>query len=820
MRPRNALVCALIFCACVLGLTASPAAAASHDLFTSRYRAFYAPHRTGALAAGDLNGDGLADLVTNEGYRLGLGDGTLAPWAAFVDPQYGTRIIVVADVDGDGTGDIVQLEQDIDNLMRVRVRAKFANGWESGIVRNLPSTVAGMDVHDMNSDGNPDIAVAARSDSLRILIGDGQGGFPTVTSVLTGAWPSDIAIGDFDRDGIPDAAVLSAPSTLHGYVSIHRGLGNGVLGPRQDIALQNYASSYLITSDITGDGVLDLIAAGSTGANLLRGLGDGTFASPQLITGSGIMIHAGDFDGDTRTDVVQSASYSGASTFIVDWQDPFGALVPQSVVSNSLDALTVADFDRDGRTDVAAGGSSYVRVFSGNPSRQFGTLGYLLNNGATGKGLFGFADLDHDGWEEFVGYESFISDPYDDDLSLWVGRGSGNGSFTPWDSVELPNGNGVFSSALGDFNGDGRPDVAATRSHYCGFGCSPPVNGVIAISNAAGYFTASEFTRLRSSLALRIGDVNGDGINDIVTFRTSPLSGYPGASVILGAPGTPADSDIETELPGIAIVRFGLGDVNGDGRADLAVLDRILLANPNGTFGTSIPYPSGWAGYPVLVDLDADGVLDLMLTNDTTDLRVARGLGDGSFEPRFATAFPAYNGTGFAIDKERIDAADYDGDGVMDLRYISSIGSTFYLARGSFQYEATPILGAIGKPLDIDHDGRIDLVSGGSGGTTYFSNAPLHSTAAPAPGIHASLALAGPNPVRDVLRVRVPILRAGASLELWDITGRRVRQLAMPGPTGGSQVSSLQVAGLAPGAYVLVLRSSDELVTRRVTVLR
>src|SRR5947209_11892 len=203
------------------------------------------------------------------------------------------------------------------------------------------------------------------------------------------------------------------------------------------------------------------------------------------------------------------------------------------------------------------------------------------------------------------------------DGSAWVLLGNGDGTFQPARNILLTGGgNTVWYIAEGDFNADGKLDLAVA-----GYGCPSDC-----------------FPSPSNTVTVWLG--NGDG-----TFR-------PGPSLTVG--NGPA---------GVAV-----GDFNGDGKPDLVVANfndntlSVLLGNGDGTFQAAQTF-GGVGMQPQFVavgDFNRDGKLDLVVTNSHSDsVSVLLGNGDGTFQP-------AQN---FAVDRDPVyvTVGDFNGTGVQDL---------------------------------------------------------------------------------------------------------------------------------------------------------
>src|ERR1035438_4838981 len=319
-------------------------------------------------------------------------------------------------------------------------------------VGSNPVSVA---VGDFNQDGKPDLAVANRNnDTVSILLGNGKGTFLRVVNHPAGPSPNAVVVGDFNGDGRLDLAVANeGPNTI----SILLGNGDGTFKPPASYAAI-VDSGFLAVGDFNGDGKPDLIVGGSNSnaVSVLLGNGDGSFQSP-VVTTVGISnpfpIAVGDFNGDGRLDFAEVAFNTQSVSILlgngdVSFQKPIGSTVYG--VSN----LVIGDFNGDGKPDLAA--ATAFSLLDGYPY-GFGFVSILLGNG---KG--GFRET--------------------------VTRNVGG---TP------------ASMAVGDFNGDGRPDVAAVIS------ASNDVSILLnPFGQAAQYPTGTSGT---SPSSVAVGDFNGDG---------------------------------------------------------------------------------------------------------------------------------------------------------------------------------------------------------------------------------------------------------------------------------------------------------------------
>ena len=204
------------------------------------------------------------------------------------------------------------------------------------------------------------------------------------------------------------------------------------------------------------------------------------------------------------------------------------------------------------------------------------------------------------------------------------------------------------------------------------------VLGSATLGNGAAGFNLLEpfsYSSLGGISAIAEGDFNADGIQDIavVAYVWSPLQSTPSWSVFIQfglGDGSFSAPVAGPSLPGLDAV----GDFNGDGKLDLAVVDvtgnvLILLGNGDGTFKASASSQAPGTG-PVSVavaDFNDDGVLDLAIANSSSNIiSILLGNGDGTFTATAANLQPG-GGPYF------ITTADFNGDGISDLTVLSRV---------------------------------------------------------------------------------------------------------------------------------------------------
>jgi len=380
-------------------------------------------------------------------------------------------------------------------------------------------------------------------------------------------------------------------------------------------------------ADFDGDGIADILigagnpvflsGTGSPTLTVLLGQGKGIFAAAPVslvgVSGAGAnQSVAGDFDGDGIPDLAVS-DFSFLAILKGDGKGDFSVAdqVNLQAFQGSAVSIAVADFNRDGKLDLAAlmdiaeGTGSEVAVFYGNGD---GTLSapLILQVGATFPSFLGASDLNGDGLSDLVASVK-------NTVFIWLGKPGGTFAPPVTYSVQggyLSSGEPV-SLAFGDFNSDGKMDIAVPGQ----------AAGIITLllGKGDGTFTmgasiplsmpppSADFSSL-GPVILAAADLNGDGRLDLIASLADSDGGSFGFAVLLGNGDGTFQPPILNPQPANA---FTVADMNGDKIPDLIVSGTsVLLGNGDGTFQTGL-LVFGALEAVAVADFNRDGTLDI-----------------------------------------------------------------------------------------------------------------------------------------------------------------------------------------------------------------
>ena len=619
----------------------------------------------------DVNGDGINDLIAAEGFGstvsangvyvfLGHSDGTFAnpvQYAAGPTPNG----VTIDDVNGDGKLDLIVPNNGFGpgniQVLLGNGDGTFKPAINGGTAENLATANFSVAIGDFNGDGKQDLVL----NDGEVMLGKGDGSFAatifTLPIILQGSVAGGVPVtGDFNHDGKLDIAMnifssSGGQSAQAGEVTIFLGKGDGTFTTGASYANIS-GSQHMAAEDFDGDGNLDLILGSgdngvySAGPNtdgvfqFLMGRGDGTFAGApayQSVAHNGLnpiapAFAVGDFNGDGKpdilTDLVSGSNIQGMTLMAGDGQ---GSFTQGPAIQDYPLALVAADMNGDSHLDAV-----YAEYSSGN-------------------------------------------------YGVYVALGNGDGTFQANTSEMLPSSGTINDVVVGDFNGDGKPDVMVTAT------ASSSNAGAIYLFLGNGDGTLQAGVQVDTppgAYGLAAGDFNHDGNLDFVLTNLGSMSSGNAGSVLvyLGKGGGAFNKPVNytaSMFPGSVAV----ADMNKDGNLDLIVASQnnaaisssnplgpngtlnVLLGKGDGTFQTTLSSPLNDASYTnlAIADMNQDGIPDVVVgdngSGNNNYTQILYGKGDGTF--------PTGNSLQMGRASTSVTAVDMNGDKRPDLMLVS-----------------------------------------------------------------------------------------------------------------------------------------------------
>lgn len=631
------------------------------------------------LSAGDVNNDGLLDLVAKNDFQAGArllinsANRTFEP-VEFVELMgtYWSQRPTLGDLDGDGNVDLISVNVEYNNAKADAVLVRRGNGdgtfgpvvtFELGTNFNIVE----LKLHDLDGDGSLDVLLGNSFDNaLSVMLNNGTGGLlPAQHYDVSASYQgivSAVTIADLNGDSVADVTLHSGSEN---QAQLLLGNGDGTLRIPQ-IRLQRGDSPFdSVALDLNDDGLTDFITANWRDLSILMANAPGSFDPPLHVdSASGSwQIEAGDVTGDGQPDIVL---FSSGDEIEILQLSADGSVEGRVFLSPGfqIEAGELSDLNGDGVFDIVV--ESHRETVVSFVSRGDGAFSDPIgfDSGLANSEDIALDDFTGDGVVDVVVGKR-------DDGGFVLGIGNGDGSFVAGRSIVLPDAENTQALASGDFNEDGNIDLVGPGS--------PDVH--VVLGNGDGTFELGVVLPLRSKSlhTIEAVDINLDGHLDLVSGAGSSIKIFYGVGN--GTFNVSHPPPLRHLTSGISVA-----DINLDGRLDIAsqlhVTNEIgvLYQGTNGALAAPQYIQTDAGSGPELLsasDLNADGVQDVIVwSTESDDLAFLLGYGDGTFQQPTFTLFPASG------ESQRSRSFDFDHDGRPDRVTIDTTSQQFSIARG------------------------------------------------------------------------------------------------------------------------------------------
>jgi hypothetical protein len=539
-------------------------------------RSFQAGNTPNGVAVGDLNGDGALDIVASNGrssdISVLLGDGSgqfqdARTYVADAEPL----ALALADMDDNDSLDVVAItaaESGTASLLLNRGDGVL-NGVEDVLVGVSPSALTSGDIDD---DAIPDLVVGTSTGNVVVYSSRGQeGGFAPIQSIAIGGTLQSIAAVDLDGDAVLDLAIADRDGDR---VVVVMGLGGGQFAMPIGIQVEERPSS-VASGDFNADGRVDLAVTTigppdtsppSPMVTALLRQADGTYTvgTPVDVEETPLFVVAADFNGDGRDDL--AVANQATSTVSVLFSEADGSLdLNQTLMPNEVgqqpSSLTVADFNLDGRPDIAV--ADFLAGVSPSTVRIFlaGTDGLLAFDRSlnAGNSLSGIVARDFTGDSL---YDIMVVQNTANQVSLFYDQGDRRFRSRLPDTVSRR----PISITVADFNDDGRYDVATGNE-------DASANNISVLTNCIRDQDCAGDNVFPGGVSAVRGDANGDASLSAADIVAVALE-------VVDDDGMRVEDIARPEQAGYQAAS-GV-DANGDGRVDrqdrTAVVRRLFAS--------------------------------------------------------------------------------------------------------------------------------------------------------------------------------------------------------------------------------------------------
>jgi hypothetical protein len=680
------------------------------------------------ICVGDLNNDNKMDIVSANlgsdcvGVFLGNGDGTFTTMMNYsTGKESEPWWVALGDVNNDNVLDIVSanIGSDTVGILLGNGDGTFATVVNYSTLGHSLSVAVG----DIDNDNHLDLVVTISSSDVRIFLGLGDGSFIIWNALHTGqnSNPRAIALADLNSDNHLDIIVAN---TDNYNVGVFLGYGNRTFTVQTTYSTGSTSEPrYAIVADFNNDNISDIAATnfGTDEVVIFYGYGNGSFKlSRNYSTGFGSKpygIIAADLNNDKQLEIVVALS-GDPGNFAVLTEYDAAEFVNQTKYSTGSApqpySVAVGDFNNDNRSDI-------VVANSGNDS-----LGILFG---MGNGTFDMKIIYPIGTDSYPQYVMTCDINKDNQLdivsvnskdnSISVIMGYGNGTFAEqliYSTGDYSHPSGAVSS---DFNNDTHLDLVIANEGTDSI-------GILYGFNYTTFYNQVTYSNIDSSGPFDIvaSDFNNDKYLDIAaTFFDNGKIG-----ILLGY-GNGSFTDIMIYSTGNDSHTYGIavGDFNNDNQTDIVVTNTgtntidILLGYGNGSFAATMTYLTDLKvknSFPVAVtvgDFNNDGRLDIVVANrKANNVGVLLGYGNGSF-----FIVQTYS-TGPYSTPYCVTVGDFDNDDRLDIAVANfdtdNVGILLGYGNGTFKNVRTFSVDDLSNPLwitvgDFNSDNQLDIAT-------------------------------------------------------------------------------------------------------------
>lgn len=528
----------------------------------SEPQVFAAGEAPSGVAVADLNGDGNLDLATptsgtnSVSLLFGNGRGDFEPPLSIPAGGQQPRSLVATDLDGDRDIDLA-----VATFAHVSILTNDGGSFATETSLGGPSTT--FTVSDLNGDGRPDVGIVPRSSrQFQLFVARGQKSYELEQEVLLVWPPRTVVVGDLDADSDLDLA-FTTPNPSGTFFLFNEPEG----APAFDSSVTFIGDKphTISMGDLDGDGFLDAMTGNGDDltAAVLLNQQDGTLAQAVIYNPAVYILSIQAVDIDLDGDLDMYMGYDRVGTMENQGDGTFAG--QQAFAVNGAVAVHAGDVTGDG----------YPELLSSNPAGD--TVTILFN---PGDGTFDFkerselpvgtsplglftADFEGDGDNDLV-----VCNRVSSTLTLYYN--AGDGSF-PRREDRPVSGRPRYPRVV-DLNGDGHADIVSANGNSTadrGLAVTPPSSVAVLLGLGEGTFADPVgYDTGQDPFSLRAGDMNNDGVLDIVTSNQIPCS----ISVLFGE-GDASFRWVSHTLVGRNPRFAGLGDLDLDGDLDIVAIN-------------------------------------------------------------------------------------------------------------------------------------------------------------------------------------------------------------------------------------------------------